>query len=211
MPLSDTMKGALGGAGFTAVVAIGLASWHYYYIDKPTLEVAERTAANEEAARKRAEERASKLEEQRAAMQKQTEEIKHQFAIAKDQFISRVNEAVYDGVSKIPGSEPNKPVPPEVQNRVIVERARRIVNERDSARTGIRKVSNNLDRIYDELDSDIDELKKAIDSLPNDVRNVQTLLQKLANKWPTKVRLIEELATASLQQIGCPVQLASNP
>jgi hypothetical protein len=213
MPISDTVKGALVGSLITGVITIGAGVLHYYFIDKPTLLAAQQTAANEETARRRAEDRARQQQEQFTALQKQAEELKRQFAIAKDQFISRVTDAVNDGGSKLPGSEPNKPVQitNDVINRVIIPRARHIVDERDKARAGIRQVSNNLDRVYDELDSDIDDLKKVIDTPPVDVKTVQMLLQKIADKWPTKVKLMEELALASLQQMGCPTQLAANP
>jgi hypothetical protein len=201
------------GSLLTAVVTVGFGVWHYYYIDKPTLMIAQQTAANEEAGRKRAEDRVRQQQEQLTALQKQAEELKRQFSIAKDQFISRLNDAVNEGASRLPGSEPNKqaPISNDVINRVIIPRARRIVDERDKARAGIRQVSNNLGRVYDELDSDIDDLKKVIDTSPVDVKAVQMLLQKIADKWPTKVKLVEELALASLQQMGCPVQLALNP
>jgi hypothetical protein len=79
------------------------------------------------------------------------------------------------------------------------------------ARVGIRQVSGNLDKVYDELDSDIDDLKKVVDNPPTDPKTVQFLLQKISDKWPTKLKLIEELAVNSLQQMGCPMQLAATP
>jgi hypothetical protein len=201
-----SMREAIAGAAVGAIATIGLAVWHYYYVDQPTLLAAQQTAAQ-------AEDRARQLQEKLTALQKQSDEIKKQFAVAKDQFISRLTDAVNDGAKALPGSEPNRPVQvtPDMSNRVIIPRARRIVDERDKARTGIRQVSNNLDRVYNELNSDIDELKKVIDTPPVDVKTVQVLLQKIGNKWPTKLKLVEELALASLQGIGCPIQLASNP
>jgi hypothetical protein len=122
-----------------------------------------------------------------------------------------VTAAVNEGVSRIPGGEPNKPVPNDVVNRITLQRARQIVDEReDKARIGIRQVTTNLDHVYDELDSDIDDLKKLIDTQPLDLKSVQMLMQKIASKWPTKLMLLEQLALTSLQQIGCPIQVVIN-
>ena len=119
--------------------------------------------------------------------------------------------AVNEGVSRIPGGEPNKPVPNDIVNRTTLQRARQIVDERDKARIGIRQVTTNLDHVYDELDSDIDDLKKLIDTQPLDLKSVQMFMQKIASKRPTKLMLLEQLALTSLQQIGCPVQVVINP
>jgi hypothetical protein len=204
--MRDAAIGAVVGSGLTILFGI----WHYYYVDKPTLEQAERSAANEEAARKRAEDRATQQHDELVALQKQSEEVKRQFAIAKDQFISHVTVAVNEGVSKMP-SEPGKALPPDVVTKTILTRGRRIVDERDRARSAIRSLTTNLTRASDELDSEIDDLKQVLDSPPPDQKQVETLLRKISDKWPTKVTLLEEIAQNSLRQIGCPMQFASNP
>jgi hypothetical protein len=214
MSMRDAIIGAAVGAVLGAAATVSFGVWHYYYVDKPTLETAQQAATNEEAARKRADERLRLQQEQLATLQKQSEEIKKQFELAKDQFISRLTTAVNEAISRLPKGEPNKQPPPitnDLMNRVIIPAARRIIDERDKARVGIRQVSGNLDKVYDELDSDIDDLKKVVDNPPTDPKTVQFLLQKISDKWPTKLKLIEELAVNSLQQMGCPMQLAATP
>jgi hypothetical protein len=205
--MPDPVKAAI----LAAVVAIGIAVPQYYFFQKPTVEIAQRKEAEEKDARLRAEEQVRQQQQQLTALRNQANELRRQFGLAKDQFISRVTDAVTDGVARIPGAEPNRPVPADVVNRTTLQRARRIIDERDKARTGIRQVTGNLDKIYDELDSDIDDLKKMIDTPPVDLKIVQMLLQKIADKWPTKLKLLEQLAQASLQDIGCPIQVALTP
>jgi hypothetical protein len=209
--MRDAIAGAVVGGLLGIAGTVGFGFYKYYTIDLPTLQQTQTNAANEEAARKRAEEREAKQREQLTALQRQSDEVKRQFGIAKQQFISHVTDAVNDGVTPIPGAEPRRPVPADVADRTYVSRARKIVDERDRARTNIKSLTSNLNRIHDELDSDIDELKSVIDNQPPDQRKLRMLLQKIADKWPTKQRLLEEIAQNSLQQIGCPVQLASNP
>jgi hypothetical protein len=199
------------GAAIAAAATIGVGVFKYYSSDKPSLQAAEKTASDAEAARQRADQRANEQQQQLATLQSQAAQLKKQFEDAKGLFIVRVTDAVNNGVARIPGAEPNRPVPQDVVNRTTIQRARQIVDERDKARIGIRQVTSNLDKVYDELDSDIDDLKKLIDVQPQDVRAIQPLLQKIANKWPEKLKLLEQLALTSLQQIGCPIQVARTP
>jgi hypothetical protein len=211
MPTREAVIGAVVGAVLGSGLTIAYNVWHSYKVDIPALEQAQQNAANEEAARKRVEAREAQQREQLVALQKQSDEVKRQFGIAKGRFISHITDAVNEGVATIPGGEPRKPVPPDVVTKTILVRARRIVDERDRARTAIQSLTNNLNRVSDELDSDIDDLKHVLDNPPVDQTQVQSLLRKIADKWPTKVRLLEEIAQNSLQQIGCPMQFASNP
>jgi spore cortex formation protein SpoVR/YcgB (stage V sporulation) len=211
MPAQDAVIGAVVGAVLGSALTIGYNVWHSYKFDQPALEQAQKAAANEEAARKRAEAREAQKNDQLVALQKQSDEVKRQFAIAKDQFISHITDAVNEGVSRIPGSEPGRPVPPDVVARTTNTRARRIVDERDRARSAIQSLTTNLTQISDELDSDIDDLKHVIDTQPVDQKQVDTLLRKVADKWPTKMTLLEQIAQNSLRQIGCPLQFVSNP
>lgn len=135
MPLSDLIKGAIVGAGLT----FGIAILHYYYIDKPTMDTADKATADAEAARKRAEARAAQQADQLAALQKRSEEIKTQFQQAKGQFISHVTDAVNDGVAPVPGAEPNRPVPPNVVTRTTLARARSSMILRETAKTEGRR------------------------------------------------------------------------
>jgi hypothetical protein len=102
-------------------------------------------------------------------------------------------------------------VPPDVITRTTIARGRRVVDERDRARSAIQSLTTNLTRIYDELDSDIDDLKRLLDAQPVDQKQVEAVLRKISDKWPTKITLLEEIAQNSLRQIGCPMQFASNP
>ena len=211
MPLSDSVKGAVVGAILGAVLAGGIGFGHYVYIDKPTMQTTDKAAADAEAARQRAETRAAQQAEQHAALQKRSDEIKKQFQQAKGQFINHLTDAVNDGPTTVPGGEPGRPVSSDVVARTMLTRARHIVDERDRARNGIQSLTTNLQRIYDELDSDIDDLKHLIDNPPVDQRQLQGILKQLAQKWPTKLRLLDEIAQNNLKDIGCPMQFASNP
>jgi predicted nucleic acid-binding Zn-ribbon protein len=211
MPTKEAVIGAFVGGALGIVGTVGFGLFKYYKIDLPTLQQIQTSAANDQAARLRVEAREAKQREQLEALQKQSDDVKKQFAIAKDQFISRITLAVKDGVATIGGAERGRPLSKDVIDNALASRGRRIIDERDKARSGIQAISTNLTRVYDELDSDIDELKRILDNPPADQAQVKALLQRIADKWPTKMTLIEELAQNSLKQIGCPIQFASNP
>jgi hypothetical protein len=158
----------------------------------------------------RAEAHEAQQRDQLAALQKQSDEVKRQFGIAKDQFISHITEAVNEGTAPIPGAERGRPVPQELATRTILTRARRAVNERDRARSAIQSLTAKLNTVSEQLDSDIDDLKTLLDNPPVDQTQLRTLLRKISDKWPTKVSQLEELAQNSLRQIGCPLQFASS-
>jgi hypothetical protein len=119
---------------------MGWAGTYFTYVSvmKPQLELAERQllAAQNEAERTR---------KDAVARVEKFEKIAKDLSLAKDQFISRVTEAVND-VGALPGSAPNQPVllTRKVNDEVLVPKARRIVDERNRAREGITQVANNL-------------------------------------------------------------------
>jgi hypothetical protein len=64
-------------------------------------------AAAAEAARKRA-------EDKNAADQLKITDLKRKYALIKEQFISRVTDAVRDAGGKLPKGEPNRPPPQSI-------------------------------------------------------------------------------------------------
>jgi hypothetical protein len=219
MSLRDGLIVAAVTATVTAFLTIGGAAFKYYSYDKPALEIAQKAALDAEAAQQRADKRVADQEKKIAAYQKQVDELKQKYELIKNQFISRVTDAIKDGVGKLPKGEPNKPLPPispDILTKMIIPAAQIILDERDKARTSILQVrgqvDGNFDSVYNALDSDIDALKDAIRVSPPNQRTIRDLLQKIADKWPTTLDLFEQKILNTLEQMGCPTpQLAALP
>jgi hypothetical protein len=165
--------------------------WNYDHIYKPQLDA----------------------EHDRTTMEaEQYDKVNKALALAKDQFIVRVTEAVAN-VTALPGAERNRPVKltSKVADEVLIPRARRIIDERDNARNGIRQVTDKLGQLSDALDSDIDDAKQIINNPPVDPQRLFNTLQRISDSWPAKQKLLDALAQAALSGSGCPVQVASNP
>jgi hypothetical protein len=190
--------GALVGVGAT----VGVAYLRYTTIDKPALDDTRQKYADEKTARQKA-------EEESMTARQQIDDLKQKYRVARDQFISKVSKAITEASKPLPGSESGKPVRPTAT--VLIPLARRIVDERDDARRGIRQVSNHLEEIYKELDSDIDEIKDIIDHPNVDPQKLLTVIQRLNANWSSKLKLMDQLVQSSIELLGCPMLFATNP
>jgi hypothetical protein len=133
---------------------------------------------------------------------KTIDDLRQKWQLARNNFIASLDQDIRDALSTQPQPQPQPSV---------VQIAQKLVADRDAVRRQLLQIEDDVQHIYDRLDSDIDGIRSRLSRPPTTDDEMRDLIRQLAVHWNDKVHDVNEAAEDLLLLLSCPHAVASNP